>query len=315
MVVLKWRVSEMGNRLKGRVAAVTGSGQGIGRAIALALAKEGAKIVTNNRHKGAAKEDAETVAGEIIGMGGQAFPFFGDIGSFEIAGKLIQTAVDKFGRLDILINNAGTGNMAAKPWNMTEEDWDICLNAHLKGTFNCIRHACGIMKDRQWGRIINTSSMAWTGNPPHMNYGAAKAGIVGLTRAVAGEMYKYGVTCNAYCPNAATPSTSGDELKAVIRKAYQAGLLSKAKYEGMLNPPAAETIGPLIVYLCTEEAGNVNGKLFEIKGGEISIYAEPVKEKLIYKEQGLWTIEELINLVPTILLKSNENEELPKLPD
>jgi 3-oxoacyl-[acyl-carrier protein] reductase len=180
----------MSNRLYDRVAIVTGSGQGIGRAIALALAKEGARVITNNRSKSNAKENAESVAREIISQGGQAFPFFGDVANFETAGKLIQTAMEKFGRLDILVNNAGTGNMSAKPWNMSEEDWDICLNAHLKGTFNCVRHACSIMKERKWGRIINTSSMAWLGNPPHLNYGAAKAGIVGLTKAAAAEMFK-----------------------------------------------------------------------------------------------------------------------------
>jgi 3-oxoacyl-[acyl-carrier protein] reductase len=304
----------MGNRLKDRVAVVTGSGQGIGRAIALALAGEGANIVTNNRHKDAAKEDADTVAAEILSLGGQAIPFFGDITHYETAARLMQTAVDKYGRLDILINNAGTGNMAAKPWNMTEEDWDVCVDSHLKGTFNCVRHACAILKDRRWGRIINTSSMAWLGNPPHLNYGAAKAGIVGLTKAVAGEMFQYGVTCNAYCPNAATPSTTGEELIAVINKAYQSGLITKEKYEGMLNPPAAETIGPLIAYLCTEEAGKINGRVFDVKGGQIAIYSDPVKEKLIYKEQGLWTMEELMELVPKVLLSQGETPEFPPLP-
>jgi 3-oxoacyl-[acyl-carrier protein] reductase len=305
----------MGSRLKGRVATVTGSGQGIGRAIALALAKEGAIVITNNRRKGAGKEDAETVAGEIIRLGGQAFSFFGDVASFDTAGKMVQTAIDKFGRLDILVNNAGTGNMSAKPWNMTEEDWDSCLNAHLKGTFNCVRHACSIMKDRNWGRIINTSSMAWLGNPPHLNYGSAKAGIVGLTKAVAGEMIKYGVTCNAYCPNAATPSTTGPELRAVITRACESGLITKEKCEGMLNPPPAEAIGPFIAYLCTEEAANINGKVFDVKGGEIAVYSDPVKERLIYKEKGLWTIEELRELVPQILLPQKENQEFPQIPD
>jgi len=305
----------MGDRLKGKVAVVTGSGQGIGKAIAIALAKEGAAVITNNRRKGSAQEDAETAASEIVSLGGRAFPFFGDVANFETAGKLIQTAVDKFGSLDILVNNAGTGNMSAKPWNMTEEEWDTSINAHLKGTFNCVRRACAIMKNLKWGRIINTSSMAWLGNPPHLNYGSAKAGVVGLTKAVAGEMFKYGVTCNAYCPNAATPSTTGAGLLEVITKAYEAGLITKTKFEGMLNPPPAEAIGPFIAYLCTEEARHINGKVFDVKGNQIAVYSDPVKERLIYKEEGLWTIEELIQVVPNYLLPSKEDLEFPQMPE
>ena len=150
----------MGDRLKDRVAIVTGSGQGIGRAIAVALAEEGAMVVTNNRRPDTPGGDAETTAKQITDMGGQAVPFFGSVSDFELAGKLIQAAVDKFGRLDILVNNAGT-DRPHMVWNMTEEEWDICVDSFLKGTFNCTRFACGVMREQKWGRIMNTTSTAW----------------------------------------------------------------------------------------------------------------------------------------------------------
>ena len=296
----------MGDRLKDRVAVVTGSGQGIGESIAVALAKEGAKVVTNNRRPGTSGGDAETAAKEIIGMGGQAVAFFGSVSEFDGAQKLIQAAVDNFGRLDILVNNAGA-DAPRMVWNMTEEDWDRCVDSFLKGSFNCIRHACGLMREQRWGRIINTTSSAWLGTVGHCNYGAAKAGIVGLTRAVAREMGRYGVTCNAYAPTAATRFTVSEDIIAGFKKRYEAGLMTKERYEELINPPGPETVTPLLVYLCTDEAADINGQVFDVTGGNIAIYSEPVKRKSIGKEEGLWTVEELIELVPKILLEGYQN--------
>ena len=301
----------MSNRLKDRVAIVTGSGQGIGRAIAVALAKEGAKIVTNNRRPDTSGGDAETTARQITDMGGQAIPFFGSVSDFEVAGKLVQAAVDKFGRLDILVNNAGT-DRPHMVWNMTEEEWDICVDSFLKGTFNCTRFACGVMREQKWGRIMNTTSTAWLGTVGHCNYGAAKAGIVGLTRAVAREMGRYGVTCNAYAPTAATRFTVSEEIVAGFKKRYEAGLVTKERYEELTNPPSPETVTPFIVYLCTDEAADINGQMFDVTGGNIAIYSEPVKKKDINKEEGLWTVEELIELVPKVLLEGYSNPSPPQ---
>ncbi|MFC2057195.1 SDR family NAD(P)-dependent oxidoreductase [Chloroflexota bacterium] len=295
----------MGNKLQGKVAIVTGSGQGIGGAIAIALAQEGAKVVTNNRRAGTSGGDAETLAKQITDIGGQATPFFGSIDEFEIANKLIQTAVDKFGRLDILVNNAG----ADKPhmvWNMTEEEWDMCVDSFLKGSFNCTRFACGIMREQKWGRIINTTSTAWLGTVGHCNYGAAKAGLVGLTRAVAREMGRYGVTCNAYAPTAATRFTLNEDIVAGFKKRFEAGLMTKERYEELTNPPGPETLTPFLIYLCTNEAADINGQVFDVTGSNIAIYSEPVKKKAIDKE-GLWTVEELVEQVPKALLEGYKN--------
>jgi NAD(P)-dependent dehydrogenase (short-subunit alcohol dehydrogenase family) len=296
----------MVDRLKDKVAVVTGSGQGIGSAIALALAQEGAKVVTNNRRQGTEGGDAETAAKRITDMGGQAVPFFGSVSDFETAGKLIQTAVDNFGRLDILVNNAG----ADRPhmiWNMTEEEWDISVDSYLKGTFNCSRFACGIMREQKWGRIINTTSTAWLGTVGHCNYGAAKAGIVGLTRAIARETGRYGVTCNAYAPTASTRFSASEEIQEGFKKRYEAGLMTKERYEELTNLPDPMSLTPFLVYLCTDEAADINGQVFDVTGGNIAIYSEPVKLKSIDKKEGLWTIEELIEQVPKVLLQGYKN--------
>ena len=301
----------MGDRLKDRVAIVTGSGQGIGKAVAIGLAKEGAKVVTNNRRPGTSGGDAETVAREIRDLGGEAVPFFGNVSEFDGAQKLIQAAVGNFGRVDILVNNAG-GDAPKMVWNMTEEDWDRCVDSFLKGSFNCIQHASGLMREQKWGRIINTTSTAWLGTVGHCNYGAAKAGIVGLTRAVAREMGRYGVTCNAYAPTAATRFTLSDDIVAGFKKRFEAGLMTKERYEELTNPPGPETVAPFVVYLCTDEASNINGQVFDVTGGNIAIYSEPVKTKSIDKQEDLWTIEELIEMVPKVLLGGYTNPAPPQ---
>jgi 3-oxoacyl-[acyl-carrier protein] reductase len=230
----------MGTTLKGKVAVVTGSGQGIGRAIAMAMGKEGASVITNNRKPGSTKfaiindaqlnalppdkkqwvlqlqkeytGDAETTAQKIRELGGEATPFFGDVSKFDVAAKLIQTAVDKYGKIDILVNVAGTFRFSAI-WEMTEETWDYVNNVKPKAYFCSIRHAAPHMMNQKWGRILNCTSLAWAGdNLKHANYAAANASVVGLTRASARELWPYGITCNAFAPFARTRAAF--ELKA-----------------------------------------------------------------------------------------------------
>ena len=301
----------MGDWLKDRVAVVTGSGQGIGKAIARAMAKEGAKVVVNNRSRGTPGGDAETVANEIKIMGGEAMAFFGSVSEFDVAEKLMKATVESFGRVDIMVNNAGA-DAPRMVWNMTEEDWDRCLDSYLKGSFNCTRFASALMREQGWGRIINTTSTAWLGTVGHCNYGAAKAGIVGLTRAVAREVGRYGITCNAYAPTAATRFTISGEVIAGFKKRYEAGLMAKERFEELTNPPAPETVAPFIIYLCTDAAADINGQVFDVTGGSIAIYSEPVKKKAIDKKDGLWTLKELIELVPKVLLEGYKNPAPPQ---
>ncbi|MBN2238769.1 MAG: SDR family NAD(P)-dependent oxidoreductase [Dehalococcoidales bacterium] len=300
----------MGSRLKNKVAIVTGSGQGIGLAIAVAMAKEGASVITNNRSEGTDGGDAKTAAEQINSIGGDAIPFFGDVANFEVAEQLVKTATENFGKLDILVNNAG----ADRPhmiWNMTEEEWDISVNSFLKGSFNTSRFACGVMRENKWGRIINTTSTAWLGTVGHCNYGAAKAGIVGLTRAVAREMGKYNVTCNAYAPTASTRFSSSEDIQAGFKKRYESGLMTKERYEELTNLPDPMTLTPFLVYLCTNEAADINGQVFDVTGGNITMYSEPVRMKSIDKKEGIWTIDELIKQVPTILPEGYKNPAPP----
>ena len=222
----------MGELLKDKVVVVTGSGQGIGRAIAVGMAQEGAKVVTNNRKRGStgnallgdslldsldsekrewfSKEvteingDAETTARAIRESGGEAIPFFGDISDFKVAAELIQTTIDRFGRIDILINAAGTFGFSSI-WEITEETWDRVTGTKPKGYFNTIRHAAPHMMKQGWGRILNCTSRAFNGDViKHAEYCTANAGVNGLTKAAAKELLPYGITCNAFAPWAKT---------------------------------------------------------------------------------------------------------------
>jgi 3-oxoacyl-[acyl-carrier protein] reductase len=302
----------LAGKLKDRVAIVTGSGQGIGKALAIALAAEGAKVVTNNRKAGTQGGDAATVAAEIKAAGGEAIPFFGSVSDFKVAQEAIQLAVKTYGKIDIVVNNAGS-DAAKMVWNMSEEDWDLSVDSFLKSSFNCIRHAAPLMREQKWGRIINTTSTAWLGTVGHCNYGAAKAGIVGLTRAVAREMGRYGVTCNAYAPTAGTRFTLSEDIKAGFQKRFDSGLITKERFEELMHPPGSETLAPFVCYLCTNEAANINGQVFDVTYPNISIYSEPVKTKTITQKDGkLLTVDELVQLVPKVLLEGYKNPAPPQ---
>ncbi|MCK4822084.1 SDR family NAD(P)-dependent oxidoreductase, partial [bacterium] len=292
----------MGNRLEEKVALLTGSGQGIGKAIAMAMAKEGARVVINDCEPGI----AESAAKEIVDMGGTAVPFVGDISQFDVTQKLIQTTVDNFGQLDILVNNAGIIR-ASWLWDMTEETWDSVIGVSLKGYFNCIRQACILMKEQRWGRIISASSTSAFGALETAHVCAAKAGVMGLTKAAARELGPYGITCNAYCPTAGTQMTLKHDAKARFTRRYEAGVYTKEKYDSLINPPDPETVPPLIAYLSTNAAAHINGQVFRINGNRIAILPDPIETNRINKEQGLWTIEELEDLVPKIVLQGYKN--------
>jgi 3-oxoacyl-[acyl-carrier protein] reductase len=316
----------MGNILKEKVAVVTGSGQGIGRAIAIGMAKEGAKVVTNNRRPGStghallddsilglmspeqkewlhkqAEEstgDAETTAQAIRKIGGEAVSFFGDISDFETASKLIETAVDSFGRIDILANVAGTFGFSAIS-EMTEELWDRVNLPKPKGYFNCIRHAAPFMMKQKWGRIINCTSIAFLGDfLKHAEYCAANAGVVGLTRAVAKELSQYGITCNAFAPFARTRAsfelTAYDEAVTEEKSPW----MDRKFAFSLDNTPSPEDIAPFISYLASDEAAKINGRVFIVAGSMLGLYSEPEIARTLVKYGGSWTTDELKQQVP-----------------
>ncbi len=308
----------MGERLKGKVAVVTGAGRGIGRGHALLLAAEGAKVVVNDLGgaadgTGADKAPADEVVEEIRKMGGEAVANYDSVATMEGGERIIKAAIDNFGRLDILVNNAGVLR-DRMVFNMTEEEWDTVISVHLKGHFTCTKFACVLFRQQRSGRIINTSSSSGLGNMGQANYSAAKEGIVGLTRTVARDMGRYGVTCNAIRPRAATRLTMTPELKAAWEKRAATGVggpTRAPRAEIELLPP--EACSPLVVFLCTDEAADINGCTFSVGGGEIHLYSEPQYWRSIYKE-GIWDVDELCQLMPRTLAVGLVNPSPPQPP-
>lgn len=290
--------------LDGKVAVVTGAGRGLGRAEALALASEGAKVVINDLGSGAdgagsASTPADEVVAEIKKMGGQAVANYDSVATWKGGENIIKTAIDTFGKIDILVNNADILR-DRMVFNMSEEEWDIIQKVHLYGHFYCTRPAAAFFRQQRSGRIINTSSEAGLGNMGQANYSAAKEGIVGFTRTVALDLAKYGVTCNCIRPRAATRLTLSPELKAAMeKKAAGSGgglVLSDAELKKM----APEHIAPLVAYLATDAAANINGRTFFVGGGQIGLYSEPAIISSIFKED-FWTVKELVDLMPKSL--------------
>jgi NAD(P)-dependent dehydrogenase (short-subunit alcohol dehydrogenase family) len=199
--------------LDGRVAIVTGSGRGIGREFALCFGREGAKVVVNDvgvslDGQGTDADPALQVCKEIEALGGAAVPNYDSVSDFDGAGRIVQTAVDAFGTVDILVNNAGIVRDKSL-LKMEESDFDAVIAVHLKGSFNCTRHAAPVMKEKGYGRIVNiTSSAGLRGNFGQTNYGAAKAGLMGMTFVWALELGRYGITVNAVAPSGATRMTA-----------------------------------------------------------------------------------------------------------
>ncbi|RLC93473.1 MAG: 3-hydroxyacyl-CoA dehydrogenase [Chloroflexi bacterium] len=305
----------MGERLKGKVAVVTGAGRGLGRAEALLLAQEGASVVVNDlgggaNGTGADASPADKVVKEIRDRGGEAVANYDSVAVPEGGENIIKTALETFGRLDILVNNAGVLR-DRMVFNMTPEEWDTVLKVHLYGHFHCIRPACAIFRQQRSGRIINTSSEVGLGSPGQANYAAAKEGIVGLTRAVARDMGKYGVTCNAVRPRAATRLTVAPELAAAIEDARARGAEMPVGAEVTAFLPVPDDVVPFVVYLATDEAANINGCTFLITGDQVALYSEPVPVKTIYK-RGVWTLDELCAAVPGTLAAGLVNPAPPQ---
>ena len=292
--------------LEGRVAVVTGAGRSIGKAVARLMAEHGAKVVVNDLGVSVDGTDPssgpadETVA-EIGEAGGTAVANHESVADHRGAARIIQTALDSFGRLDILVNPAGILR-DRMVFNMTKEEWDEVIAVHLKGHFNLVQPASAIMRQQRSGRIITFSSTSglW-GNSGQANYGAAKDGVAGLTRVVARDLGRYGVTCNCITPSAETRMTqSVPDAARELRAQAGTAAASAATPLHLARPP--EAIAPMAVWLASDEASDINGQVFYVSGGLIGLMSHPAAGRTITKPgDERWTVEELAAVFPTSL--------------
>jgi NAD(P)-dependent dehydrogenase (short-subunit alcohol dehydrogenase family) len=275
-------------RLDGRVAIVTGAGRGIGRSVATLLAREGASVVVNDLGSqvdgsGSDSGPASGVADEISAAGGQAVANGADVSDHAAAENLVGTAIERFGRLDVLVNVAGILR-DRMVFNMSEREWDDVIRVHLRGTFNTTKFAAAhwrsVRDAHAQNRIINFTSVSGLhGAPGQPNYAAAKMGIVGLTYSCANALKSYGVTANAISPGAATRMT--DSIPDARRRS---------------RPDAGEwspdNVAPVVAYLASEQSGWINGRIVHSSGYEVTLYSNPEPVVRLIGS-GPWDIDEL----------------------
>src|SRR5579859_726292 len=286
--------------LDGKAALVTGAGRGIGRGIALALARAGARVVVNDlgtslSGEGSESLPADQVVDEILSKGGTAVTNRGNVASFEDATAMVQQVIDTFGRIDILVNVAGILR-DRMIFNMTEAEWDAVIAVHLKGTFNCTRAASIPMREQQGGRIVSMSSVSALGSPGQPNYAAAKAGIMGLTWSTANALGKYGVTANAIMPSGATRMI--DSTPRGKKVFEETGKWPSEIARGTERDP--DNVAPLVVYLASDAAANVNGQVFHSYGFGYTLLEQPHAVRSIRAKQR-WDPEELARVWPKTL--------------
>jgi NAD(P)-dependent dehydrogenase (short-subunit alcohol dehydrogenase family) len=278
-----------GSELEGGVAVVTGAGVGLGRAEALALGAAGAKVVVND-----IGDAAEAVAAEIVAGGGQAVGMPGDIGDWDFATSIVRRAIDEFGDLNVLVNNAGVLR-DRMIFSITADEWDTVLRVHLRGHAATCQAATAYWRERskatgepQWARVVNTASEAFLfGSPGQPNYSAAKAGIAALTLSIAHGAGRYGVRANALAPRARTamteatfpPPPEGDEV----------------------DPWAIEHVAPVVVWLGTRAADHVTGNVFVVYSGKVGVMKAPTLDGVFGTEGETWTVDELDKTVGAFL--------------
>jgi NAD(P)-dependent dehydrogenase (short-subunit alcohol dehydrogenase family) len=306
--------------LEGKSIVVTGSGRGIGREVALLAASLGARVVVNDPGvnmdgTGYDNGPAEQTVNEIKAKGGTAVANFDAVGTMDAGERLIKTALDHFGRLDGVVNCAGILR-DRMVFNMAEEEWDDVIRVHLKGHFSTIKPASIIFRQQRYGRIVNfTSISGLQGNPGQANYGAAKAGIAGLTRVVAREMGRYGVTVNAISPGAQTRMVQSVPDRArELRQRATGGqdVVAASMPRQELTPQGPEQVAPMTVFLLLDEAWNINGQIFHVAGGVIQRLNHPYPAvSTIFKPGGGWTMDELLAIVPQQLMAGTANPAPP----
>ncbi len=262
--------------LDGKVVAVTGAGRGIGRAVALHAASEGARVVVNDLGVAVDGSDptsevAESVVAEIEAAGGEAAANGGSVVEMEGGAGIVQTALDRFGRIDGVVCVAGILRERML-FNMAEEEWDAVLATHLKGTFTVFRAVAPIFRKQKSGRMIGFTSGAFTASVAQANYSAAKGGIVSLTRSAAAGMHKYGVTANLIAPVASS------RMSGQVPYGFEMG--------------EPEDVAPLVSYLLSDGADHITGQIYTVNGGRIAVWNQPGEVRDMRKD-GRFTVDEI----------------------
>ncbi len=297
--------------LEGRTALVTGAAGGIGREVALLIGRLGANVVVNDPGvqldgTGGSARPAEEVAQVIVDAGGTAVPDTGTVATPEGGAQMIQNTVDKFGRIDAVIHAAGILR-DRMVFNMTTDEWDAVIAVHLAGYFHLVQPASQLMRQQRFGRLIGfSSSSGLIGNSGQANYGAAKAGIAGMARCLAADLGRYAVTSNAIAPTADTRMTQSVPESARSARAGS-GIAALAPQSTSADPAH---VAPMVAYLCTDQAWDINGQIFYVGGGKVSIAHEPQPLRSVNKP-GPWEIAELARLVPSELMRGTENPAPP----
>lgn len=281
--------------LEGKVAIVTGGAGGMGSWVSKTFAEQGAKVVVADTgadvegRMGVDPTRVNAVVDEIKQAGGEAIPFIGDIADMDVAENLIRETLDAYNTVDIFV--AAHGILRERMvFNMTEDDWDGVVRAHLKGCFAVTKYCSIIWRQQREsnGRIIYfTSDAGISGGPGQSNYSAAQAGKIGLMRSNARALARYGVTSNCIAPLASTRMTDRGRGASGSESASATG-----------TPMDPRNVAPLLVWLASDEGGVANGRVFGVSGHRISLYEEPVRERFLYSEQPLWDIDRVFELWP-----------------
>lgn len=299
--------------LTGKVAIVTGSGRGLGLAYAQELARQGAAVVVNDVDEATA---AEAVA-SIEAAGGKASAVVAPVGPTETAKQLVAHAVDTYGRLDILVTNAGVLRDTVL-WKMSDDDFDTVINVHLRGTFNCVREAATYMREHEIaGRIICIGSpTGQRGNFGQTNYAAAKAGIVGMVRTWAMELKKAGITANAVIPVAATAMTATVPYFHAAVEADRQGEPMPEFFRKEIGFGGAADVAPLIAHLASDAAAGITGQAIGVGGDRLQVWSHPEPVATAYHDGG-WSPEALATEFDTVVGGNVQSvgEKFPALPD
>lgn len=288
--------------LSNKVAVVTGSGQGLGRAYAAALADAGAAVVVNDVNGDAAAETADLIAA----AGGAAQPVQAAVGDSESADLLVSSAVEEYGKLDIMVTNAGILRDRVL-WNMSDDDFDAVIRVHLRGTFTCARAAAAHFRDRgEGGRLILAGSPAGQrGNFGQTNYAAAKAGIAAMARTWAMELARAKVTVNALIPNALTAMTATVPFLASYAEMVERGEPIPSEVRKAISFGTAEDCAGLVVFLASDEAGGVTGQCIGIGGDRLSLWSHPSEIRSAFRDGG-WGADQIAEVFSTTVGESLE---------